>query len=189
MTSLNPANVRFDNYKGLDMHYMVDLETLGTGPKSVIASIGVVSFNETDVINTFYREIDVTSCQKYGLEVDLDTVKWWMGQSDEARKVFKGKADLKDVLLELTAFLSPSTTPVIWGNGANFDNVILRSAYSTTNLPVPWTFYNDRCFRTVKAKYKNVAVTREGTYHNALDDARYQVKCFHEYIKHGEILA
>lgn len=172
------------------MHFMVDLETLGTNPNSVIVSIGVVAFDETTVLSTFYREIDISSCKLYGFDVDFDTIKWWMGQSDEARKVFKGESHIVNALDELTEYVKVyQSTPYIWGNGANFDNVILRNAYNRVGFEAPWKFYNDRCFRTVKAKYKNVAILREGTHHNALDDALYQVKCFHEYIKLGEKLA
>ena len=64
----------------------------------------------------------------------------------------------------------------LWGNGASFDNAILSTAYELCELETvqPWRFYNDRCYRTVKSLYPEVAMVRTGTYHNALDDAESQ---------------
>lgn len=60
---------------------------------------------------------------------------------------------------------------LLWGNGSDFDNVILASAYRSCNLEVPWKFWNNRCYRTVKALRPDIKIHRSGTYHNALDDA------------------
>ena len=62
----------------------------------------------------------------------------------------------------------------VWGNGATFDNVIIRSAFKAVGLPVPWSFRNDKCYRTVAnllPKERQPALERSGTAHNALDDA------------------
>ena len=62
----------------------------------------------------------------------------------------------------------------IWGNGAAFDNVILRTAYERLGLKAPWNFWDDRCFRTVKALHPEVEYVKSGAAHNALDDAKNQ---------------
>lgn len=59
----------------------------------------------------------------------------------------------------------------VWGNGASFDNVILRGAYARNSTPAPWAWWNDRCYRTIKALHREVPMERLGTHHNALDDA------------------
>ena len=65
---------------------MVDLETLGTAPGSVILSIGAVRFDvEKGLLDEFYVNIDVESSQRLGLTIDGDTVMWWLKQSDAAR--------------------------------------------------------------------------------------------------------
>ena len=38
----------------------------------------------------------------------------------------------------------------IWGNGAGFDNTLLRQAYEVNSREVPWAFRHDRCFRTLR---------------------------------------
>ena len=64
----------------------------------------------------------------------------------------------------------------VWGNGASFDNVILANAYEALGRRAPWQFWQDRCFRTVKSMYPKLELARLGTYHNALDDAKWQTE-------------
>ena len=81
------------------------------------------------------------------------------------------------------ASLSPCDAH-IWGNGAAFDNVVLASAFRATGMQVPWAFWNDRCYRTVKSLFSNVKLKRSGTHHNALDDAVTQAKHLLEIAEH-----
>lgn len=37
-----------------------------------------------------------------------------------------------------------------------------------------WEFWNNRCFRTLKGMAPHIKTERQGTYHNALDDAKTQ---------------
>jgi len=157
-------------------HVMVDLETLGNGSQSVIIALGAVTFDPSKGLlgEQFYMVIDPQSCVDAGLKMDVSTVMWWMDQSDAARKaVTKVGSPLGDVLFRFAQWLP--TDPVVWGNGATFDNVILANAYKATNLPMPWKHWNDRCYRTLKNLYPRIqAPVRLGTAHNALDDAIFQ---------------
>jgi len=158
------------------MHVMVDLETLGTAPGSVIISLGAAQFNEGGVISTFYRRIDAQSCVRAGLTMDASTVEWWMNQSADARHVFTQKGDaLHDALHDFCGWFPKGAC--LWGNGATFDNVLLDSAYRAIKLDKPWPYWGDRCYRTVKALYKHIeADPFEGVKHNALDDAVHQAR-------------
>lgn len=160
---------------------MVDLETLGTKPGSVIVSIGAVKFGKGGLGEEFYGVVDLESCQKCGLTIDPGTVQWWMQQSDEARKVFSETNDsLFNVLSAFTRFIGTSNEAKrkakVWGNGADFDNVLLAEAYKAVNLDAPWMFYNNRCYRTLKNLFPGVELERQGVYHNALDDAKTQAE-------------
>lgn len=160
---------------------MVDLETLDTAATAAIVSIGAVFFDPKtgDMGDTFYRAIDVSSVLGHGFSVSGDTLKWWLQQSDEARQVFASGNEIGTVLDEFAGFLESQgkTDDVkVWGNGAAFDNTILANAYSATKRATPWRFWNDRCYRTVKALNSAVPFTREGTHHNALDDAISQAR-------------
>ena len=156
---------------------MLDIETLGNSPGSVIVSLGAVKFGGGEIRDTFYRRIDAESCVRQGLRMDVSTVLWWMKQGDAARaELNKPAEDLANVLLAFSQWLDPRNEAEIWGNGATFDNVLLAEAYAACRIRRPWKFSNDRCYRTVKALHPHVELTRQGTHHNALDDAASQAK-------------
>lgn len=163
-------------FKLADSNVMVDLETLGNSSHSVIISLGACRFNENGILDTYYQRIDPQSCADAGLKMDVSTVMWWMQQSDEARGAFNEKGyPLEYVLAEFALWMPPKSC--LWGNGATFDNVILGNAFKAVGLTQPWEFWNDRCYRTVKAMYPGVkAPTFTGDKHNALDDAIHQAK-------------
>ena len=153
---------------------MLDIETLGNNSKSVIISLGAVEFDENGLGREFYMNVDPKSCILAGLQMDADTVMWWMQQSDAARSIFKNKAEpLEDVLHEFKQWFPKDA--LVWGNGATFDNVIVDNAYRAANMNKPWKYNADRCYRTLKALYPHIKpIERLGTHHNALDDAKYQ---------------
>ena len=176
---------------------MVDLETLGRGAGCAILSIAAVRFSRTGLHEKFYSTVDFDSCSRLGLEIDPETLRWWAQQSPEARAVLRQSlsgtcAPIGAVLAGLQEFLGPDD--LIWGHGATFDNAILLYAFETAGMPRPWSYRNDRCFRTLLSLYPNVPWdTFEGIEHHALDDAKAQalhaVKLLdHHAEKTGEIL-
>lgn len=160
-------------------NFMVDLETLGTGPNAMIVAIGACTFRGAEG-PTFYRAVDMTLSSG---DIDPSTVKWWLEASDQARAAITASSavPLYVALADFALFLSRECpdegSRCIWGNGATFDNVILASAYSRSGMKLPWRFWNDRCFRTLKSLHLDVpAPTRIGTHHHALDDALHQTQ-------------
>ncbi|EOX1737095.1 3'-5' exoribonuclease [Escherichia coli] len=166
-------------------HLMIDLETMGKNPDAPIASIGAVFFDpQTGEIGPeFSKIIDMDTC---GGTVDISTIKWWLKQSREAQSaILTDEIPLDDALLQFREFIdenSGESFVQVWGNGANFDNVILRRSYERQEIPCPWRYTNDRDVRTMVAlglvmdfDARNV-ITFEGDRHNALHDARYQAK-------------
>jgi len=163
------------------VHVMVDLETFSTKEDAAILSIGACKFDPSvplgmnPIIDSFEVHIDPADCQRMGMHIDVDTVLWWMhADRDEARAELLSHryswVDLAGALDEFKHWLGFGTLPM-WGNGVAFDNVILKSAYERCNMPVPWSFYHDRCYRTVKALAPDVKIKRVGTHHSAVDDA------------------
>ncbi len=150
---------------------MLDLETLGNKPGSVILAIGAVKFSATKILDTFYMRVNPESCVKWGLRMDVSTVMWWLKQNEAARaEIALPGGDLVAVLVEFSRWLKDENAEV-WGNGAAFDNVLLADAYDRVNMERPWKFWNDRCYRTVKTLFPGMPERRTGTHHNALDDA------------------
>lgn len=157
------------------MHVMLDLETMGNSAQAPIIAIGAVEFDANGLGHTFYEVVDLESSMRLGLHPDASTIMWWMQQSDEARAAFKRPGvQLVEALTNFANWLAPNVE--LWGNGAAFDNAILSSSYRAANLMQPWKFWNDRCYRTVKAMYPQIKLERVGTYHNALDDAKSQAE-------------
>lgn len=159
---------------------MIDLETLGTNVGSIIVSLGAVWFDGKERLGTeFYKVFDLADQAKYGRTINPDTVKWWMNQTEVARKVFQvAPTKTSVVLADFVSFLGEGTKYAkVWGNGADFDCVLLGSLYETYGVQKPWSYSNNRCFRTLKHLGNGLNVpepAREGTHHNALDDARHQ---------------
>lgn len=184
-------------------HIMVDLETLDTKGTAVIPSIGAARFNPLTGGILEKKQWNISNLkeqQAMGRTIDIDTIKWWMKQSNEAQeKTFnsKSKITLKEALKEFYNFcgaipygrIDDVDDVIIWGNGNMFDNAILRNAYDMYDLPYPCSFRNDLDLRTIKWLFKdsNILTPLIGTAHNAVDDAEYQVNvlcnCIKELIK------
>jgi hypothetical protein len=167
-------------------HYSIDLETLNNRFDSAILSIGVVQFDpSTGKLGAeWYKEIDIDSAIKSGT-VSGDTLAWWMEQGDKARWIFSrsnkaSKVSLATALDEMaTWFRGKAGAPKVWGNGSSFDITILEHAYvkGGVGLAPPWHYTNIRDMRTIVDVSGLMAwPQREGTHHNALDDARYQAQ-------------
>lgn len=166
---------------------MIDLETLGTGYRPVILSIGAVEFDYRtgELGREFHERINPESSQRDGFKIDAGTVVWWMGQSEEARKaLFAGGAfEPVEALSIFADWLGKDKH--VWGNGSNFDNRILREAYDLYGMNCPWHYRDDRDMRTFCAMFPRVTLTREGIHHDALDDAIFQTQIMHEAWKAG----
>lgn len=174
-------------------HVMVDLETYGKRPGCPILSIGAVFFDPRsgELGKEFYTVADKDQIM-YALREDPETVDWWSKQSAEARRILDDPEVVRQPLglslLDFGAFLgqsyaarpgskAPNEYIKVWGNGADFDNAILQVAYGNTTLPLPWQFWNNRCYRTIKALRPGIKIDRAGgTHHNALDDAKAQAR-------------
>ena len=166
-------------------HLMLDLETMGKNPDAPIISIGAIFFDPQtgDMGPEFSKTIDLETA---GGVIDRDTIKWWLKQSREAQSaIMTDEIPLDDALLQLREFIDENSGEFfvqVWGNGANFDNTILRRSYERQGIPCPWRYYNDRDVRTIVELGKAIdfdartAIPFEGERHNALDDARYQAK-------------
>jgi len=159
------------------MHIMIDVETMSTKPNASIVSIGAVKFNSNKVYDKdgFYCVVDLDSCIKHSMHVGGSTVYWWLGQKKETRRALTlDMIPITEAIGQLNEWLRTDAVTSVWGNGANFDNVIIRNAFEVTKIPIPWKYWQDRCFKTVKAIYPRLNLQREGVYHNALDDAIHQ---------------
>lgn len=180
-----------DEYPAEYVHVMVDLETMGKQPNAPIVSIGAVVFDPAtgSLGETFYKVVDLESAVSWGAEIDPSTVIWWLKQSSDARSAIANDDAIKldDALLMFTDFIlenitGGSKTAQVWGNGATFDNAILRSSFELACLDCPWNYWNDRDVRTMVELGKavgfdpKISIPFEGERHNALSDAQHQAR-------------
>lgn len=183
---INDTGHHNDDYR----HLMVDLETMGNKSNAPIVSIGAVFFNP-NTGNTgaeFYTAVSLESSMLLGGVPDAGTIIWWLKQSPEARSAIAiaDNITLIDALELFSDFISENSDAgsdvQVWGNGASFDNVILRSSYDRADIECPWKFWNDRDVRTMTELGKAIGINPrydipfDGEMHNALSDARHQVK-------------
>ena len=167
--------------------FVIDLETLGTRPGSVICTIGAVEIvleRETGINYTFYRRICINTALAAGLKVDGETVEWWYKQAPEAWIEALGpyscsnppipRDPLVNVLTDLSTWLGPK--PIVYGNGPSFDMGLLVAAFDAVALPVPWRYADERCLRTEKAAHERAGLewvrVKPTLFHHALMDAK-----------------
>lgn len=162
-------------------HVMCDLECLDSASTAAIISIGLVYFDpyKYELGNELYIELGINAIKEQlakGRTMSLDTIKWWMQQSDEARSVWgTGLVGNNGCLAKLKEFFDIDEKVVLWGNGSTYDNVVLRGYLDTFNAPVPFHYSRDFCYRTMKGMLGHkTKLERVGTHHNALDDAKTQ---------------
>lgn len=151
------------NSETMFTHLMVDLETMGKKPGAPIVSIGA--------------------------RPDASTILWWLKQAPEARSaiVMDDTVGLVETLEQFLDFIAEnaangSKNVQLWGNGSSFDCSLLEAAFELADTPFPIPHWNYRDVRTVVELGKAVGLNSsydipfEGDKHNALADARHQVK-------------
>lgn len=170
------------------MHIMLDIETMSIGKEAAIVSIGAVRFDVHDcpLTDTFYCEVNLKSSQAAGGKIDANTVVWWAQQSQEVRKVLYSQETLhiETALKKFSEWVREKPLTGIWGNGSDYDNVNVEGAYRRLRWTPPWTYKENRCYRTMNALFGEVSVEDFNTCpHNALSDAIYQAKTLQRIFK------
>jgi len=156
----------------------LDLETMGTCADAAIVAIGAVTLDaERGTIGERFEVIiDLEDAVRHGGVMDAQTVLWWMRQDDAARALFakrKGET-LKRALFRFSAWMAkagPRKTLRVWGDGSDFDNVILSAAYRRAGVDLPWEWWNNRCYRTLRKLHPDSTCPQIGIAHSAVDDA------------------
>ena len=170
---------------------MIDIETLSTAPNALVLSVGMVSFDETNIFDKMYIKNRISTATG---DVSRDTAIWWMKQSDEARKAIvesqKGVIEMPEYNLvqELRDTLCTYSVKTIWSQGSFDQNIIenlmLRNGVDKMQLP---EYYKWRDLRTVRKLLHIKNEVKAKVLHNALEDATAQVKTLQEICKQYDI--
>lgn len=177
-------------------HVMIDTETLGRTPGSVVRSVAAVEFDpqtgETGRQKVW--KIDLADSIRYGFKVEASTLKWWMMQSDEARREFVEGAEtpLEDFLQDFMQFIAATDEGndfTLWCLQLDFDVAMLRSMYSWYNLNVyrcdeevlPWNFRKVRDVRPYMDALDSAGLLppKVADRHTPLADCLAQINCVH----------
>jgi hypothetical protein len=180
------------------IHCMIDLETYALTSNAYIRSIGACFFDENGVVDSFYESCD--GSRQDLADVEDEAVNWWRSQSDEAKAALANPQNnrLEDTLNSLSRWITaelamqrrvrrrPDLDVCVWGNGSDFDLVILTNAYRRCGIDIPWKWYNVRCYRTLKslAAYAVPKPKFVGARHDALNDALFQAEHASMILKH-----
>lgn len=169
---------------------MLDLESMAKNTSAPIVSIAAVFFEPAtgEIGSQFYTNVKLDSEMVLGAVPDADTIIWWMKQSSEARAAITSDQviPVSEALFNLSDFVVANCEQPkylkVWGNGASFDNVILRGAYERCGMPPCWNWFNDRDVRTIVELGRAIGfdpkhdLPFDGERHNALADAIHQAK-------------
>jgi DNA polymerase III epsilon subunit-like protein len=150
---------------------MIDIETTGTRPGCRILSIGAVSFYRS-IEKEFYKKCHVGSQPFFD---DYETMAWWDKKKNKEEE-FSGVTPLKDVLIDLLAFLDQDPYKIYWSKGS-FDYPILEFCLEFYGLHVPWKNCYKKMYdyRTVAWLRPDIPALKQNE-HNALGDARNQTE-------------
>lgn len=169
------------------LHVVLDLEALSMQPYGAIISIGAAFVQNSIIIGEFYEIVDPTTYNKQP-HIDLNTVAWWMQQSDETKREFfdvnTGRWAGTSVTIALLRLnnkiykLCPESYNnydpdllKIWGWPAASDCLVLRNSYELSNNICPWQWRQEYCLRTLYRMVPGVKREKPITAHNALSDA------------------
>lgn len=171
----------------MNTHLMIDFETLAQTPDSAVLSLGAVLFNSEKIIEEREWAFSLEEQMRAKLSVNPETIIWWLKQGAAAQAVFDKCAthgvSMKTFLPEFHEWLRQKDVR-IWGNGASFDVSIVEHLLNRGQVKIPWKFWNIRCYRTLKSLFDiERTVSRLGTKHNALEDAKFQALCVQGFLK------
>lgn len=149
-----------------EKNIVVDLETFGLDPDSIILSIGAVS----NTGEKFYVELDWKE-QQHFRKVDPSTCMWW-GQQEKDLCPLGGSTLLDEALAEFSLWLPRNKDDYfIWCRGLNFDIAMLEHAYKELGRAVPWKYNKVRDIRTALHFIPEKNLIKPARKHHALDDA------------------
>jgi hypothetical protein len=165
------------------MEIMIDIETLGTRPGSVITQIGVAQFDKVKIQNSWSSFVAVDPQVERGAKIDVDTLRWWLarpeGLANQLAKRPISTTKPEHVLQELSDLVRPCVG--VWANSPSFDLVLLEDLYRRFEMPVPWQYAQARDQRTALVmrgytRASDVLKSNPDKAHDAGYDARYQAE-------------
>ena len=159
------------------IHYMIDIETLGQGPESMVLSIAAVKFDQDQVLKSIELYPDLTEQQLQGQKIEVNTLEWWINHKEILSTYLqKHRKNLTFCYYQLAFFLfEKGHQTQIWSKSPRFDLQILENLWK--NQPHLWDYRSQGDVRAAefKLKQKQIPLTRPEQAHNSLSDCLAQV--------------
>ena len=143
---LNPNN----------LHFMLDIETLGTESDSVVTEIGLCSFsgNKEYAPSGVFGKLNIKEQVDAGRRIDKKTIEWHLenNTSNFLSYIDSDKGTCSDVLSEILTFVKsekakmPDSNIYIWANSPTFDIIILQSLYKSLGFDKSNSIFNKDLF-------------------------------------------
>lgn len=166
------------------LHLMIDFETLGLRPNSVVLSVGICPIpRQHNLFPAIYKEFSVGD--QYLRTSDSKTFDWWKGQPNPP---FHGTEDLHEGFEEICQQLTEATAIYdvnLWANGTDFDIPLFYNVLDAMGIKSPIPYNNVRDYRTLRKLFWDVKEdARVGQSHHALDDAQHQAAHLQKIFDH-----
>lgn len=153
-----------------------DYETLSNRPlNAAVISLGAIIGNWEDVIiedeegsnenllmtianlhaNAFYQTVKTKrQVEKYGLEVNQETVRWWSQQGDFAKAMLesKNKVEIEEncqAFVDWCISNGLTQKTVVYIRAPHFDFTIMDNIFQKIGLPIPFNTFKIRDVRSI----------------------------------------
>jgi len=162
----------------MSKHLMVDLETLAVSPRTVVLTLGAVTFNpfSNEIYDELYFKINIDDQDKLGRKIDPNTLDWWAKQNSEVMEEafsLDGRISFENAISQFHKFAWGCDK--FWSHGSVFDLMIMEDMYQQIGRTPPWEFFNLRDTRTL-FDLADPEMEKSNQQHNALFDAIRQAK-------------
>lgn len=162
---------------------MLDIESMGIGPRAALLQVGVLAFNfqTFEVQNgtdAFLQDVDLASALMLGGKTDDATVRWW--QDRGGFRPTGPTRDLRTVLVNLSRWFDANPNiKHVWVKGPSFDAAVMEGYYERAGLECPWKYNASRDLRTAVTLAEDTGLwSRSGVEpsHHALEDCMIQIE-------------
>lgn len=185
------------------LNFMLDIETLDTGPTAAVVSFAMVYFERDRAYDACYQVLNLRQQLAKGRTMSLDTVEWWLTEAygmypkkdlprHDVPKAIQNLASYMDSYIRPMQITYPEpqyeTKIVIWAKPPSFDLVIFENLAAQFNVKgiLPWKYDAPRDVRSVQDYLDDAdwdAIGENTQKHDPVADVLHQIKVVQQFWK------